>query len=79
MRVAKKQAKQKHSWKNVFLSPEMNLFFSECFFYLLKLTVFLGIINNPMRALGRKKTHVFFGNGRPKSIARAHLKQRKKS
>ena len=31
-----------------------------------------------MRALGRKKTHVFLGNARPKSNARAHLKQRKK-
>ena len=32
-----------------------------------------------MRALGRKKTHVFFGNAQPKSNARAHLKQRKKN
>ena len=32
-----------------------------------------------MRALGREKTHVFFGNARPKSNARAHLKQRKKT
>ena len=31
-----------------------------------------------MRALGRKKTHVFSGNALPKSNARAHLKQRKK-
>ena len=31
-----------------------------------------------MRALGRKKKHVFFGNARPKSNARAHVKQRKK-
>ena len=31
-----------------------------------------------MRALGRKKPHVFLGNARPKSNARAHLKQRKK-
>ena len=28
---------------------------------------------------GQKKTHGFFGNGRPKSNARAHLKQRKKT
>ena len=27
---------------------------------------------------GQKKTHVFFGNARPKFNARAHLKQRKK-
>ena len=31
-----------------------------------------------MHALGRKKTHVFFGIALPKSNARAHLKQRKK-
>ena len=31
-----------------------------------------------MRALGGKKPHGFFGNARPKSNARAHLKQRKK-
>ena len=47
-----------------FLSPEIDCFFPK-------------IGNNPMRALGRKK-HVFFGNARPKSNARAHLKQRKK-
>ena len=40
--------------------------------------VFLKIGNNSMRALGRKETHVFFGNARPKFNARAHLKQRKK-
>ena len=27
----------------------------------------------------QKKTHVFFGNVRPESNARAHLKQRKKT
>ena len=49
------------------------------FFYLSKLPVFfLEIRKNPMRVLGRKKTHVFFGNALPKSNARAHLKQRKK-
>ena len=26
-----------------------------------------------------EKTHVFFGNARPKSNARAHIKQRKKT
>ena len=31
-----------------------------------------------MRALGRKKHTFFFGNARPKSNARAYLKQRKK-
>ena len=38
---------------------------------------FSKIGNNSMRALGRKK-HMFFGNARPKSNARNHLKQRKK-
>ena len=31
-----------------------------------------------MRVLGRKKHMFFFGNARPKSNVRAHLKQRKK-
>ena len=47
------------------------------FFYLSKLTFFfLEIGNNVMRAR-QKKTHVFIGNARSKSNARAHLKQRK--
>ena len=49
-----------------FLSPEINW-------------IFLEIGNNPMRALGRKKTHVYFSsNARPKSNVHAHLKQKKK-
>ena len=48
-----------------FLSPEIYSFFSESG-------------NNLMRALGRKKHIFFFDNARPKSNARAHLKQRKK-
>ena len=47
-----------------FLSPEIDSFFPE-------------IGNKLMRALGRKKHMFFFGNARPKSNARAHLKQRK--
>ena len=75
---------KKTSKKNIagiifFISRNKLGFFSECFFYLPKLTVFLKIGNNLMRALGRKETHVFFGNARPKSNARAHLKQRKKT
>ena len=38
---------------------------------------FSKIGNNSMRALGRKKHMLFFGNARPKSNARAHLKLRK--
>ena len=48
-------------FQNVFLFPEIDCFFSE-------------IGNNLMRALEKK--HVFF-IARPKSNARAHLKQRK--
>ena len=52
-------------FRNVFLSTKIDVFFSK-------------IGNNSMRALGRKKAHGFFGKARPKSNARAHLKQRKK-
>ena len=52
-------------FQNVFLSPEIDCFFPK-------------IGNNLMPALGRKKHMFFFGNARPKSNARAHLKQRKK-
>ena len=49
------------------------------FFLFTKIKWFFSKIgNNSMRALGRKKTHVFFGNAWSKSNARAHLKQRKK-
>ena len=34
---------------------------------------------NRMRALDRKKPHGFFCNARPKSNARAYLRQRKKT
>ena len=57
------------------LSLEAKMFFFGMFF--LSLEFFSEIGNNLMRALGRKKTHVFFYNARPKSNARAHLEQRK--
>ena len=48
-------------------------------FYLPKFDSFFPEIgNNQMRALGRKK-HIFLGNARPKSNARAHQTQRKHS
>ena len=84
MRVTEK--KKKHSWENIFISLNefffwngffLEWFFLGMFFYLPKLTIFLEIGNSLMRALGRKNT-CFFGNARPKSNARAHLKQRKK-
>ena len=78
MRATKKTSKKKHSWRNTFYLSKWNCFFFGMFFYLPKLTGFFSEIGkNLMRALGRKK-HVFFGNARPKSNARAHLKQRKK-
>ena len=60
-RATKKYKQKKHSWKNVFLSPEMYLFFP-IFFHLPKLglSVFSEIGKNSMHALGRKKAHVFF-------------------
>ena len=63
----------------IFLFPEMNLVFFGMFFHLPKLNVFFSKIGkNSMRALGRRKKHMFFFcNARPKSNARAHLKQRK--
>ena len=56
----------------------MNLFFFGMFFSSTKIKWFF---LNPQQfnaRAGQKKTHVFFGNARPKSNARAHLKQRKK-
>ena len=58
----------------------MNLFFFKMFFYLLKLTVFFGNRQQSHARAGQKKNTCFFwGNARPKSNVRAHLKQRKKT
>ena len=71
MRATKKTSKKNIAGKiffiprKVFLSPEIESFFLE-------------IDNNLMRALGRKNI-CLFGNARPNSNARAHLKQRKKN
>ena len=78
MRATKNTSKKNIAGKK-FLFPEMNLFFFGIFFLSTKIKCFFSKIgNNSMRALGRKKTCFFFGNARPKSNARAHLKQRKK-
>ena len=77
MRATKKTSKKKHSWKKVFLFPEMNLFFFGMFFYLPKLNVFFRKSATIQCARWAEKTH--FGNALPKSNARAHLKQRKKT
>ena len=55
----------------------MNLIFFGMLFFLLKLTVFFGNRQQSDARAGHKKTLVFFGNARPKSNARAHLKQKK--
>ena len=61
-----------------FLCPKINLFFSECFLSPEINCFFLGNRQQSNARAGQKKPHVFFGNARPKSNARAHLKQRKK-
>ena len=66
MRVGERTSKKNIADK-IFLSPEM------------KLTVFFENQQQFNARAGQKKTHVFFGNARPKFIARAHLKQRKKN
>ena len=72
---------EKNKQKNItgffFLFPEMNLIFFGMFY---PNFFFSKIGRNLMRALGRKKTHVFYlVIARPKSNARAHLKKRKKN
>ena len=49
------------------------------FFYLPKLTVFSENRQQSNARAWQKKTRFYFGNARPKSNARAHLKQRKKT
>ena len=61
-----------------FLFPEMKLFFSECFCYLPKLTGFFRKSAKIQCARWAEKNTCFFGNARPKSNARAHIKQREK-
>ena len=57
----------------------MNLFFFGMFLLSTKIKWFFSKIgNNQMRAWAEKNSMFFFGNARPKSNARAHLKQRKK-
>ena len=56
----------------------MNLFFFGMFLLSTKIKWFFSKIGNiSMRAWAEKNTMFFFGNARPKSNARAHLKQRK--
>ena len=74
----KKQAKNIVE-KKFFYFLKWTCFFFEMFFLSTKIKCFFSKIGkNLMRALGRKKTR-FFGNARPKSNVRAHVKQRKKT
>ena len=77
MRATKTQAKEKHSWENVNLSPEINLFFSECFFHLSK--CFFGNRQQSNARSGQKKTLFFFSNALPKFNMHAHSKTEKKN
>ena len=64
MRATKKTNKKNHSWKNVF-------------FYLQKLNVIFRKSATIQCARWTEINACFFGNARPKSNARAPLKQRK--
>ena len=56
-----KKKRNKDKAGKCFLSPEMNLFFSECFFLSSEINFFSRkSAKNPMRALSREKTHVVF-------------------
>ena len=58
----------------------MNLVFFGIFFLSTKIKcVFFENRQQVNARAGQKKTHVFFGNGRPKSTVHAHLKQRNKT
>ena len=70
MRATKKTSKKNIAGKKFFISSNELVFYRNDF-----LSTNLQIGSNSMGALGRKKTHVFFGIPRPKSNARAHLKQ----
>ena len=76
MRATKKQAKKNIAGKEK-LSPEIN-FFSKCFLYLPKLTVFRKSSTIQCARWAGKKHMFFFSNALPKCNALAHLKQRKK-
>ena len=78
MRATKKTSKKNNiAGKIFFISRNELVFFSKCFLSPEIDCFFPKIGNNLMRALGRKKHMVFFGNARSKSNARAHLKQKK--
>ena len=57
----------------------MNLFFSKYFFLSPEINRFFRKLATIQCACLAEKTYVFSGDARPKSNARAHLKQRKKA
>ena len=56
----------------------MTLFFFGMFFLSPEIDILFRNRQQSNARAGQRKTHVFFGDARPKSNARAHLKQRKK-
>ena len=71
--MTKKTSKKNIAGKKFFYFLKWTWFFSECFFYLPKLNVFFFENRQQFNVrAGQKKTHVFFGNARPKSTA--HIK-----
>ena len=59
-RATKKHKQKKHGCKNVFLSPEMNLFFSDFFFIPQNCLFFFGNRQKFNARAGQKKNTCFF-------------------
>ena len=83
IRATKKNKQKKIAGKIFYYLLKKICFFYRkfgMFFYLPKLTGFFSNQQHSDARAGQKKTHVLFlGNALPKSNARAHLKQRKKT
>ena len=78
MRATKKTSKKNIAGKIFFISQN-SLGFCPEFFLSHEIDWFFFEKRQQSNACaGQKKTHVFFGNARPESNARAHLKHRKK-
>ena len=71
-------SQKKHSWKKKKIL-KLNCFFPECFFIHQNKMFFFRKSATIQCARWAEKNHAFFGNVRPKSNLRAHLKQRKKN
>ena len=74
MRATKKTSKKKHSWKEVFLFPEMTLFFFVLFFYPPKLFFFFRkSATIQCVSWAEKKTQCFFLVMRGLNLMRAFI------